>query len=235
MGCGIGGTVMKKMICFMFLIRLFSFLGVSAAAQDNREIALVIKVVGSVEIKSVEDKWRPVKVGQRLNSGDFLRTGEEALVAIVFTDDKSMIKIRSSSQFQLEGERRKEGITKRLLITVGQVWIKIFPRGSGFRMVTPSGVAAVRGTEFYAYVADLGRTTIFGIEGEVELYNYQGKVSVTEGKMGEIKRDEAPTISDAVTVNRWAEDDDTSQSLEIEFMDDQGKLKTFKLRYEEGK
>lgn len=226
---------MKKIFCLVFTTWLSLIFSGYAGAQDNREIALVIKAVGIVEIKSAEGKWHPVQIGQRLHSGDFLRTGEEALVAIVFTDDKSMIKIRSSSQFQLEGERRKEGITKRLLITVGQVWIKIFPRGGGFRMVTPSGVAAVRGTEFYAYVTEQGRTTIFGIDGEVELYNYQGKVSVTSGKMGEIKRDEAPTVSDAVTVNRWAEDDDVSQSLEIEFIDDQGKMKTLKLRYEEGK
>jgi hypothetical protein len=203
-------------------------------AQNAKEIALVIKVTGAAEVKSSDGRWTPIVQGQRLNSGDFIKTGEASLVAIVFTDDKSMIKIRSLSQIQLQGDRKKEGIAKRLLITIGQVWLKIKPKGAGFRMVTPSGVAAVRGTEFYAYV-DAAQTIIIGIEGQVELFNREGSVMVTPGKTGTIAPKVPPTMTDTLGLNDWAKTDDTNQSLEIEFQGDDGNKKQVKIRYREGK
>lgn len=218
-----------------FIYGFLIFLALSPVwAQNAREIALVIKVTGAAEVKSADGQWMSLVQGRRLNSGDFIKTGEASLVAIVFTDDKSMIKIRSLSQIQLQGDRKKEGIAKRLLITIGQVWLKINPKGAGFRMVTPSGVAAVRGTEFYAYI-DAAQTIIIGMEGQVELFNREGSVMVTAGKTGTIAPNVPPTLTDTFELNDWAKTDDTDQSLEVEFQGDDGNKKQVKIRYQEGK
>ena len=211
---------------------LLSFLMPLALADASKEIAVVIKVKGSALIKSGGNSWATLKNGRRLNNDDLIKTGKDALVAIVFTDDKSMLKIRSSSQFQLKGKRTEKGVAKKLLLMMGQVWAKITPKGAGYQMVTPSGVAAVRGTEFYSLVTAL-KTTIMGMGGSVELFNKLGSVMVTANKTGVIEKGKAPVLADTKGFEAWAETDDVSQSLDIEFKDENGAKKKLKIRYQE--
>ncbi len=214
---------------------LFVFLLSWVITSQDKEIAVVLKVVGTAEVKTNESDWSPLIKGRRLASGDYIRTGEGALVSIVFTDDKSMLKIRSSSELQIEGEREPDGITKRILLTLGEVWSKINPKSQkqDFKMVTPSGVAAVRGTEFYTIVQGTERTTIVTIEGIVELFNKAGSVMVSAGKSGTAEREQAPTVTDTKEFETWAQNDDTSQSLDIEFENADGTTKHLKLQYQE--
>lgn len=224
------------MIKHIFAIVSMAFLltAIPAFSQDAKEIAVVIKVQGMAQVKSGGGEWQALKSGRRLNSGDFIKTEEGALVAVVFTDDKSMVKIRSKTHVQLDGEREEDmSIKKRILMTIGQVWSKINPKGSGYRMVTPSGVAAVRGTEFYTNVDFAGNTTIIGISGSVSLYNKVDSVLVTAGKTGYVEKDKAPTLMDTVGFEPWADTDDTADSLEIEFKDSDGVKKKLKLKFQE--
>lgn len=219
----------QKLIAVFILL---SFLMPLAFADAGKEIAVVIKVKGSAFVKSSEKSWATLKNGRRLNSDDQIKTGKDGLVAIVFTDDKSMLKIRSNSQFQLKGERTKKGVAKKLLLIVGQVWSKITPGGAGYQMVTPSGVAAVRGTEFYSLVTPL-KTTIIGMSGSVELFNKLGTVMVTAKKTGVLEKGKAPVVSDTKGFEPWADTDDVSQSLDVEFEDENGVKKKLKIRYQE--
>ena len=223
---------MKKCIYFFSLL-FFVALSFKGAGQSAKEIAVAIKVKGAAQVKSENGNWQVLKNGRRLNSGDYIRTEEGALVAIVFTDDKSMLKIRSRTQIQLQGEREEKGIKKRLLMTIGQIWSKINPKGAGYQMVTPSGVAAVRGTEFYTLVDFAGKTTLIGITGVVALYNNVDTVDVTAGKTGIIEKGKAPVLIDTSNFEPWADTDETADSLEIEFEDANGVKKKLKLKYQE--
>lgn len=222
-----------KTLSIAVLLSMFLLLGIGES--QDQEIAVVLKVVGMAEIKTQNADWAPLAKGHRLGSGDYIRTGEGALVSIVFTDDKSMLKIRSSSELQIEGDREPDGISKRILMTLGEVWAKINPNSSkkDLKMVTPSGVAAVRGTEFYTIVQGQERTTIVTIEGTVELFNKAGSVMVSAGKTGTAEREQAPTVSDTEEFEPWAQTDDTSQSLDIEFQDANGDKKQLELKYQE--
>lgn len=203
-------------------------------SAGDKDVAVVIKVKGEAQIKSENGKWENLKLGRRLISGDVVKTGTTSLVAIVFTDDKSMLKIRSSSEFKVEGERDEKGIKKKLSMGVGQLWAKINPKGSGFRMVTPSGVAAVRGTEFYAIVDSEGRTTLIGIEGIVELINELGRILVSEGQTGFLEKDIKPSSEQTKTFDDWAESDETGGNwIEIEFENDDGTKKKLRINYQE--
>ena len=219
----------KKYLTVLIIVSFFIPL---ALADAEKEIAVVIKVKGAAVIKSGESKWRPLTKGQRLDSDDLIKTGKDALVAIVFTDDKSMLKIRSNSQFQLKGERTEKGIAKKLLLMMGQVWSKITPNGAGYEMITPSGVAAVRGTEFYSIVEAL-KTTIIGISGSVEIRNAMGSALAGANKTGVMEKGKAPVVSNTKGFEGWAETDDVSQSLDIEFENDDGVKKKMKIRYQE--
>jgi hypothetical protein len=220
---------MKKLKIFLLLFSILS--GGQLFSQNAKEIALVIKVSGEAFIKSEKTDWQALQNGRRLHSGDFIKTGDAAMVAIVFTDDKRMVKIRSNTQVQLDGERDEKSIKKTLKMTLGQVWSKINPKGSGYKIVTPSGVAAVRGTEFYAIVDENGSTTIIGIEGRVELFNKLDSVLVSAGKTGFVEQDKAPKLTDTVGFQPWADSEDTADTLEIEFQDADGNIKKLKLKY----
>ena len=211
-------SAIKKYLSILIVVTFFLPM---AMADAEKEIAVVIKVIGSASIKSGEQNWAPLKNGRRLNSDDVVKTGNDALVAIVFTDDKSMLKIRSNSHFQLKGERTEKGIAKKLLIMIGQVWSKITPKGAGYEMVTPSGVAAVRGTEFYSIVEAL-KTTIVGITDSVEIRTSVGSAMVTANKTGTFEKGKMPVVADTKGFESWADSDDVSQSLDIEFEDENG-------------
>ena len=223
---------MKPAKYFFMIVVVCIFCLPAVFAEAEKEIAVVIKVKGNAQVKSGEGSWTALKAGQRLNGDDLVKTGNDALVAIVFSDDKSMLKIRSNSQFQLKGERTEKGIAKKLLIVIGQVWSKITPKGAGYEMVTPSGVAAVRGTEFYSIIETL-KTTIIGISGTVEIRNSVGSALVTADKTGTMQKDQQPAVEETKGFEAWADTDDVSQSLDIEFEDENGVKKNLKIRYQE--
>jgi len=213
----------------LFIFTFYSSTGIA----DTREIAFVLKVKGIGEIKSGNQNWKPLRRGRRLNDGDRIRTGNESLVAVIFTDDKSMMKIRSESEVSFYGKRKKKGIAKRITMNLGQMWAKINPRGAGFRLETPSGVAAVKGTEFYGIIDDMGQTTIIGIEGLVELFNELGSVLVGKGQTGRAAKNAKPNVEKTKEFEDWAKMDKSEGNIEIEFQDADGVKKRMKIRYKE--
>ena len=131
--------IVTSMLC----VWLYSDSGIA----DTRDVALVLKVKGTAQHRlNNTTSWSGLRKASRLAAGDRVKTGESSLVAMVFTDDKSMLKVRSDSEITVGGERTKKGFAKRLFMGLGDMWAKVNPLGSGFRLETPSGVAAVKGT-----------------------------------------------------------------------------------------
>lgn len=198
---------------------------------ETRDIAIVLKITGTARVKSGQSNWENLQKGRRLQDGDRVRTGAESLVALVFTDDKSMMKIRSNSEVAFSGERQEKGILKRLSMNVGQMWAKVNPTGAGFRIETPSGVAAVKGTEFYTLVDEFGNTVVIGLEGLLELINQLGSILVGEGQTGTMSKTNAPGVKDTEKFDDWAQTGD-DKSLSIEFESEDGNTKkNLKIRY----
>ncbi len=207
--------------------------GLAYAAVD-RDVALVLKSKGDAKVrKAITKKWEQAKRGKRLDSGDLVRTGEDGLVALVFTDDKSMLKVRANSDVTIRAKREKKSVSKRIFMEVGQLWAKVTKGQTDFRVETPSGVAAVKGTEFYGMVDRDGTFTVIGIQGLVELFNRYGSVMVGPGKTGRVRRGEAPKTQPTGQFDDWAKEDKTGKTLEIEFEDASGQKKVLKIRYEE--
>jgi len=223
-----------KVVCaFLLTTALLVFLKGDTIFASSKEIAFVLKVKGKAEVMPAKQDWKPLRRGRRLNSGDKVRTGNESLVAVVFTDDRSMMKIRSESEVSFYGERKKRGIAKRISMNIGQMWAKVNPRGAGFRLETPSGVAAVKGTEFYGFIDEFGQTTIIGIEGLVELFNQLGSVLVGQGQTGILKKNAKPGVEKTKSFEDWAKLDDSESQLEIEFENEEGVKKRMKIRFKE--
>lgn len=195
-----------------------------------QEVAFVLKVSGDAKIKKESSNWASITKGMRLHNKDIIKTGSTGLVALVFLDDKTMMKIRSDSEVQIQAEKGEKGMHKRIIMEIGQMWSKVTPGKGSFRLETPSGVAAVKGTEFYGIADADGNTMIIGIEGIVEFFNDLGKILVVKGTTGKASKNGIPNLSDTQVFEDWAQGDATNE-LDIEFENSQGTKKHLKLKY----
>ncbi len=226
---------MKKLIWLAVLVGLAVWSDPATSTDTARDIALLFKTRGKVEVFHTQDpKWRPARRGTRLNSGDMLRTGDQSLAAIVFTDDKSLMKVRSRSDVVIRGERKKTSIAKRVYMEVGEVFVRAERQRAEFRLETPTGVAAVKGTEFYGIVNESGNMMIVAIKGIVELINKYGSVLVNAGETGKSDGKTPPKKqkTDPSQQPNWAQEPGEGQmnELEMEFRTPEGEKKTLKIR-----
>ncbi len=218
-------------IALIFMVGLFN----PSEAIDSKDVAFLFKTNGKVEIQKTNTKtWNRGRRGYRLNSGDKIKTGDNSIAALYFTDDKSMMKIRSRSDVVIQGERKQKSIAKRIFMSAGEVFVSVKKQNTIFRLETPTGVAAVKGTEFYANFKD-GIFKIFGISGIIELINQYGSVLVQAGQTGTSDGNNPPDTkpTDPNELPDWGDDDPPpgqEDELRIEFKDKDGNIKTLKLQ-----
>ena len=203
--------------------------------EENKLIAVTTKAKGDVTFRSWDSEdFNDLKPAKVLNDGDHIQTGSDGFGALVYLDDKSTIKVKENTDFDVIGTRGKEGISKRIKINAGAIKAKI-PKGSagGFIIETPTSVATVKGTEFWLVTSTDG-DQVFGLEGSVELKNtISGEVVMvgvnetgTSLATGEVNV--AETIPEDVPTE--AEEEEINE-FEIEFEGPDGDQKTMKIRY----
>jgi hypothetical protein len=211
----------------------------TAPPAPDKDIALVLKTTGQVHINSGNSAWQNAARGSRLNAGAQVRTGDQSLAAIVFTDDKSLLKVRSNSKIVINGKREAaasggQRIIKTIAMEFGELWAKVTKGNAPFRVETPSGVAAVKGTIFYSLFDANGKFHIICLDGLVELINQLGSVLVKAGQTG-ISTPNAPPEAHPSTPDEmpnWANDSEGNGEIEIEFQDQNGQKKKLKIRYQ---
>ena len=212
----------------------FLLIGGSVRAQANRDVAIILKSKGRVQVKKEKARnWNTGRRGVRLDSGDIVKTYAKSLAAVMFTDDKSLLKVRDNSVLAIRGKRVKKSISKRIACSLGNFWIKVSRQKSKMLIETPSGVAAVKGTEFYGVVDADGNTMIIVIEGIVQLMNKLGKAMVRAGQTGRMNKGQPPEANPTDPKDKlsWADDDKNSNELLFEFEDSDGNKKNLKIIY----
>ena len=221
-------TLMKSFILIAVLIGIL-------VPEENKLIAVTTKAKGDVTFRSWDSEdFNDLKPAEILNDGDHIQTGSDGFGALVYLDDKSTIKVKENTNFDVIGTRSKEGISKRIKINTGTIKAKIKKgKAGGFVIETPTSVATVKGTEFWL-VAALDGDKVFGLEGIVELTNTVSGDVVTVGAdetgislaTGEINvtstaPEEIPAEIEEQEINEF----------EIEFEGPDGNQKTMKIRY----
>jgi hypothetical protein len=137
--------------------------------------AVVSSVVGTVEFAAAgSSHFDPLKIGQHLAIGSTVRTGDDGS-AVLVTTPGSAIKVGSDSLLKINDlafATSGGAVTERkarLELTSGVVSAMIDPRTpkiTDFKIQTPQGVAAARGT-FYAVIVDHGKTYVSVDHGKV--------------------------------------------------------------------
>ena len=169
---------------FIKIILLFSI--VLSISYGNK-IAVATKVKGDVQLMKVEtDNFLGLNPGTILSDGDKIRTGKSGFAAIIFIDDKSILKIKENSEVVLTGQRTAASISKKINMDGGTIRATITKQNTDFIIQTPTSVASVKGTDFWMITDPITGDQIIAIEGIIGLVNIETgqAVDVTEGMTG---------------------------------------------------
>lgn len=180
---------MNKINNILICLLLVTLLVVNANAAGSKAIALTLKVQGDVQLRKAEtEEIIPLKFGTPLDDGDWIKTLGEAYAVLIFTDDKSQIKLRENTEVVIEGKRdENSNIAKRISLEVGDLYAKIEKQRGSMQVATPTSVASVKGTEFWVIVLEDGTSFVVNLEGLIEMVNrLSGQiVEIKPGEQGE--------------------------------------------------
>ena len=147
----------------------------------SEAIALLIKTDGKVTFKRLGSSIfsERATLGTAINNGDALRVGEQSFAAVMYLDDKTVLKIRENSEFEFLDTRNTRTIDMERGTILNEIESSI--KNRTFRIETPISVASVKGTKFAALVDPSGVDQFIGKEGAVEVLNIVSQQVVNVG------------------------------------------------------
>jgi hypothetical protein len=206
---------------------------------QQTDLALVFKLLDAqnATVSAASGEARRAALGDRLNDGDDVLTDGSTRAAIRFSDDGSLVRMNPSSILSISSEGDPATMLKTIDLTVGEIWGRVTGGGDAVRLqvVTPSGVAAIKGTDFIVRVDETGATTVITLEGVVEFFNDAGTVEVTTGNLVVVPTlDGAPQprevepedIASAAALIEDAATDDETVEVEVSIQDAEGRVRT---------
>lgn len=212
------------------------------AQGQQAEVALVYRLLqdGEMVVIPASGPRRRAQLGDRLRHRDAVATSPNTRAALRFVDDGSILRINPNSQVRLTTGDERGALVRTLELEFGEVWARVNRRdGAEFRVQTPAGVAAVKGTEFVVRVDSAGATVIT-LEGVVEFFNDAGRTDVTAGQRAAASSaSDAPMAAPASPEElRQADDvggeDGASSSagtwVEVQLQDANGRTRTLMLQ-----
>ena len=219
----------KTIVICVFLIS-------SLFGQD--QIAVTTKVFGNVEIFKKKGSSVELKQGSILSIGDQIKTSRGSFAAIIFIDDRSILKIKENSILTLNGQRKRGSISKEINLQGGSLRAQVTDQNrKNFTIESSVSVASVKGTDFW-FINDNenGQDFIHGLDGLIKLTNKNSGISVDieagitgfsniDGNLQTKKTD--PKILPADEVDPETK----TNSIEIEFLDSTGKKKKLIINY----
>ncbi|MCH7575032.1 MAG: FecR domain-containing protein [Candidatus Marinimicrobia bacterium] len=144
----------------------------SAALFAQDKVALATKVAGQVTLTKGDVPAIPLKRGTMLGTGDKIITGSDGIAVLVFIDDRTILRIQRNTILDLELRRLATGIDKQINMQFGKLKAEVAEQRQGqFLIATPTSVASVKGTEFWATSDPITGDIFLGISGLIEVQN----------------------------------------------------------------
>ena len=165
----------------LYIVFIFAFVSTHLQGQV---IARLVKTEGRVHFKrlGMNTFSEEGKTGSAIKNGDQLKVGENSFAAIIYLDDRSIIKVRENTTFSFMDTRNSRTVDMLHGTLLND--IKKEGRTKDFRIQTPVSVASVKGTEFAAIVSPSGVDQFICKEGLFEVLNMVSgeTVSVSTGQ-----------------------------------------------------
>ena len=149
----------------ILILRFFLIILFISSNIFSEVVARIIKINGRVNLKLNGNEYfdEDVRVGLPISNGDGIKVGSNGFCAIMFVDDKSIIKIRENSKFYFIDTQNTRTIDLKYGTLLNDVKKK--NRNKSFRIQTPVSVASVKGTQFAAISSQSGTDQFIGKEG----------------------------------------------------------------------
>jgi len=228
----------NSIVRFALGVLLILCIGGTAWADGAKAIAVIVSVKGDSQVKKGEAAWTTARFGTVLDNDDQIRTGEDGFMALVFTDDKSQLKVRPFTELTLNGERDEEyNISKRVNMEIGELFADVTQQKGSLQVATPTSVASVKGTEFWVIVENDGETQLLTLEGIVEFISLLTGESVDVSSGGAAvatpNGDVTTSSIDETEIPDILEDLLELKTIEIRFIDEDGNEKVLTIQYQE--
>jgi len=167
----------------------------AAEAQEAENVAAVLKTSGTVEYqRQGAEGWDGAERGLILNSGDKLRTARQSSVAVLFVDDRSLLKLAAETEVTFHATREGGTVSKRIWMGVGDLWARVTKAEEPhFEVETPTSVASVKGSEFYSKEDQDTGNTLFALSGLYQYGNDFGQIELQGGMTGKSDGQGPPT------------------------------------------
>jgi len=148
--------------------------------------------------------WIRAVTNRVLRPGDVLRTGQGSRALVRLAND-SVVRLDEATLLQIRDPRQRD---QNPLLHLLKGALYFFHRDQPVRtqFETPLVSGAIRGTEFNLAVADKGRTVLTLLDGEVELSNPQGQLTLATGEQAVVEPGAAPrqtAMLEAVNIIQW--------------------------------
>jgi hypothetical protein len=159
--------------------------------------AEVVFVSGQVVWQQSATNYEALKVGQKLGAGANIITKDKSKVVIKFADDTTA-ELASNSKMTLDTMSLYSGgamVDTKLRLQSGQLETHANPnhvKGNSMQVITPSAIAAVRGTKFRV-TSNQKATTQETLDGQVVLGALGNEVDVDKGFGSKAELGKAPT------------------------------------------
>ena len=129
----------NRILSLLMLVTFGASLSPAAA-----KIAVVTKVKGMVEMERDKSGFNALKPGIILEDGDRIRTGSNGFTALIYIDDKSLLKIKENTEIVITGKRDVNSISKEANISQGTLRASVGKQKKGeFVVKSPTSVASL--------------------------------------------------------------------------------------------
>ena len=141
--------------------------------ESAAKIAVTTKVSGTVDIERAGSSGlSALKPGTILSYGDRIITGKNGFTALIYIDDKSMVKIMANTEVIIKGTRSTGSISKQVNIDRGTLRAQVNKQSKGkFVVQSSTSVASVKGTDFWMITDPETGDVLIALEGLVSLTN----------------------------------------------------------------
>ena len=201
--------------------------------ESADKIAVTMKVSGTVDIEqSGSSGLSALKPGTILSDGDRIMTGKNGFAALIYIDDKSMVKIMGNTEVIIKGRLSAGSIAKQVNIDHGTLRALVNKQRKGeFVVQSSTSVASVKGTDFWMISDPVTGDILIGLEGLVNLTNLiSGESSdVGAGTTGTSTPDGSVETSETNPDNIPVDPDEggtPTNQIEIELEGPDGEIKT---------
>ena len=175
-----------------------------AVGADSNTQGVLLGREGTVDFTRETNIWMAASVGQEFWFGDRVRTGPNSR-ATIRVGDLTLIRVNELTTYEVHP--LSTGSAQPVLhLRNGSVYLYSRDRSQEFQIRTSAASTSIRGTEFNITVAADGRTELTLFDGEVDLSNPQGTVTLKSGEQGVAEAGQPPrktALIEAKNLVQW--------------------------------